>query len=358
MATPVKKLTAVIPGVNNVATNQKQKMETTEFMLQLGKQLMDTRKVAESTANAYIKSLYALNGKKSFKNISFLKNVDEIEKRISEYAESTQRALLATIVSVLGLYKDKPTFKKPYQHYYDKMMERSKEARAAAETNGNEKTEKQKENWVSWEDIEKRKTEIAEEVAKFAGKKTIDTAQYDRLLQYIVLCLYTEVQPRRNDDYLSMYIVKKWNEKMPTDKNYLDVAGKRFIYNKYKTAKKWGQQTIDIPESLSKALDIYFKFHPLWKGMAKRKSDPVKFLVAYDGTPLTAVNAITRLLNKVFGKKVGSSMIRHIYISDKYKNVMEEMKEDSLAMGHSVSQQRDYYRKDDDDEERDVITHE
>jgi hypothetical protein len=332
-------------------------METTEFMLQLGKQLMDTRKVAESTANAYIKSLYALNGKKAFKNISFLKNIDEVEKRIGEYAESTQRALLATIVSVLGLYKDKPTFKKPYQHYYDKMMERSKEARAVAEERGNEKTEKQKENWVSWEDIEKRKSEIAEEVAKFSGKKTIDSAQYEKLLQYIVLCLYTEVQPRRNDDYLSMYIVKKWNDKMPTDKNYLDVAGKRFIYNKYKTAKKWGQQTIDIPESLSNALNVYFKYHPLWKGLAKRKTEPVKFLVSSDGTPLTAVNAITRLLNKVFGKKVGSSMIRHIYLSDKYKDTLDEMKKDSLAMGHSLSQQKDYIREDEDSDVDDGKIH-
>lgn len=335
-------------------------METTEFMLQLEKQLMDTRKVAESTANAYIKSLYALNGKKSFKNISFLKNVEEIEKRISGYAESTQRALLATIVSVIGLYKDKATFKKPYAHYYEKMMERSKEARATAETNGNEKTEKQKENWISWEDIEKRKAEIAEDVSKFSTKKTIDSSQYERLLQYIVLSLYTEVQPRRNDDYLSMYIVKKWNDKMPTDKNYLDVAGKQFVYNKYKTAKKWGTQRQDIPEPLWAVIQTFFKFHPLWKGLAKRKTDPIKFLVGSDGTPLVAVNAITRLLNKVFGKKVGSSMIRHIFISDKYKNVMEEMKEDSLAMGHSVSQQRDYYRKDGDDsgdEKKDAIAH-
>ena len=85
-------------------------MEATEFMLQLAKQLMDERKVAESTANAYIKSLYALNGKKSFKNLSFLKDTDAIDKKIAEYADSTQRALLATIISALGLFKNKPTF--------------------------------------------------------------------------------------------------------------------------------------------------------------------------------------------------------------------------------------------------------
>jgi hypothetical protein len=320
-------------------------METTEFMLQLGKQLMDERKVAESTANAYIKSLYTLNGKKPFKNLSFLKNTETIDKIISEYAENTQRALYATISSILGLYKDKPTFKKVYHHYYDKVKTKKAESREIEAKN--EKTTKQKENWISWEDIEKRKTELFEDVGKFLGKKSIDIAQYDRLLQFVVLALYTEVQPRRNQDYLDMYIVKKWNDKMPTDKNYLDVAGKKFVYNKYKTAKKWGTQTQDIPETLWKALDIFLKYHPLWKGVAKRKNDPIKFLVAADGTPLTAVNAITRLLNRIFGKKVGSSMLRHIYISEKYGSIMEEQKKDALAMGHSVSQQRDYYKKDD-----------
>ena len=318
-------------------------METTEFMLQLARELMETRKVAESTANAYIKSLYALNGKKAFKNLSFLKDVEQIDKVISEYAESTQRALLATIVSVLGLHPSKAGFKKPYQHFYEKMMERSKEAR---ENETSEKTEKQKENWLSWEDIEKRKGELLEAVRAFGSKKVLDVGQYETLLQYVVLSLYTEVQPRRNQDYLDMYIVKKWNDKMPKDKNYLDVAGKQFIYEKYKTSKKYATQKQEIPEPLWNTIQLFFKYHPLWKGVAKRKADPVKLLVAADGSPLTAVNAITRLLNKVFGKKVGSSMIRHIFLSDKYKDTMAEMKRDSEAMGHSMAQQKEYVRTD------------
>jgi len=318
-------------------------METTEFMLQLAKELMDTRKVAESTSNAYIKSLYALNGKKAFKNLTFLKNTEQMDKVISEYAESTQRALLATIVSVLGLHKEKTGFKKVYQHYYDAMMEKSKEAR---ETETSEKTVKQKENWISWEDIEKRKEALLEGVRAFANKKSIDSTQYDTLLQFFVLALYTDVPPRRNQDYLDMYIVKKWNDSMPKDKNYLDIAGKQLVYEKYKTAKKYATQKQDIPDSLWSAIQLFFKFHPLWKGATKRKSEPVKLLVGADGTPLTAVNAITRLLNKVFQKKVGSSMLRHIFLTDKYKDTLEEMKKDSEAMGHSIGQQKEYVRTD------------
>lgn len=304
---------------------------------------MKTRKVAESTAHAYIKSLYALNKKKPFKNITFLKKVNDTENIISEYAESTQRGLLATITSVLSLYKDKAGYKKVYQHYHDKMMERVEEKRDE-EKEGVVKSKKQAENWLSWDEIQNRKGELKGGLV--VNKRSVDATEFDKLLQYVILSLYTEVAPRRNQDYLSMYIVKKWNDKMATDKNYLDVAGKRFIYNVYKTSKKYGTQTEEVPPALWETLQLFLKHHPLWKE-GKRKTDPVKLLVNADGSPMTAVNAITRILNKVFdGKKVGSSLLRHVFLTDKYKDTLGEMKRDADAMGHSTIQQRDYVLKD------------
>jgi integrase len=322
-------------------------MESTEYMLNLEKELMTVRKVAETTARGYIKSLYALNKKKPFKNINFLKKTDDIDSVIAEYAESTQRGLLATITSVLSLYKDKSGYKKLYQHYHDKMMQRVEDKREE-EKEGGVKSKKQTENWLSWDTIQSRKNELKGGLVP-DKKRSVDTDEYDKLLQYVVLALYTEVQPRRNQDYLDMYIVKKWNDKMPTDKNYLDIAGKRFVYNVYKTSKKYGTQIVEIPPALSETLQLFLKHHPLWKE-GKRKSDPVKLLVNADGTPITAVNAITRMLNKVFDKKIGSSMLRHVFLTDKYKDTLDEMKKDSDAMGHSTSQQRDYVLADKVDE--------
>jgi integrase len=314
-------------------------MESTEYMLNLEKELMSVRKVAETTARGYIKSLYALNKKKPFKNINFLKKTDDIDSVIAEYAESTQRGLLATITSVLSIYKDKSGYKKLYQHYHDKMMQRV-EVKREEEKEGGVKSKKQTENWLSWDTIQSRKNELKGGLVP-DKKRSVDTDEYDKLLQYVVLALYTEVQPRRNQDYLDMYVVKKWSDKMPTDKNYLDIAGKRFIYNVYKTSKKYGTQIVEIPPALSETLQLFLKHHPLWKE-GKRKADPVKLLVNADGTPITAVNAITRMLNKVFDKKIGSSMLRHVFLTDKYKDTLDEMKKDSDAMAHSGKQQRDY----------------
>ena len=323
-------------------------MDTSDFMLQLAKQLMEVRGVAESTATAYVRSLYQLNGRKPFKNLAFLRNVEEIQKTISGYAESTQRALTATIVSVLSLWKTKPTYKKLFELYEKKMYDKAEETKVSDLSGGStEKTAKQKENWLTWDAVLKRKAELREALSSLPKRKAPTPEQYESLLQHLLLALYTDIQPRRNQDYMDMYIVKKWNEKLPTDKNYLDLEGKRFVFNKYKTAKRYGTQMETLTDPLMDSVNLYLKYHPLWKGAVKRKNDPIKLLTSATGEPLVANNAITRVLNRIFGgKKVGCSMLRHIYISDKYKGVVEEQMKDAAAMAHSLTLQKAYYKSD------------
>ena len=319
-------------------------MTVSEFMLQLSKQLIETKKVAESTASAYIKSLYLLNNKVAFKNLSFLKKMADIDAKIAPYAENTQKALYSTITSVLSLVKDTAGYKKVYQHYYDKMMGKAtqmKEAGAESST----KTEKQKDNWAEWKDVEAVQKHLIDEVEKFSGNKNITPEQFNSLLNLVVLSLYTEIQPRRNQDYLDMMVVKAKNTTdLPKDSNYLIIeknSPKEFIFNKYKTAKKYGQQKMELTPGLVSVLSTYLKFHPLARGN-KSRATMYKFLVLADGTPLTATNAITRILNRVFGKKIGSSMLRHIFLSSKYN--INEMEKDATAMGHSVEEQQKYLR--------------
>jgi hypothetical protein len=141
-----------------------------------------------------------------------------------------------------------------------------------------------------------------------------------------------------------MVVVKSVTNPNP-DTNYYNVDKQQMIFNKFKTAKKEGQLKEDIPAELQSVIGTYMKFHPLLKGKKIIKGTNVPFLVYYDGKPLSQVNAITRILNKTFGKKVGSSMLRHIYLSSKYGKVVDEMKEDANAMSHSVDMQKDYIKK-------------
>jgi hypothetical protein len=141
-----------------------------------------------------------------------------------------------------------------------------------------------------------------------------------------------------------MNIVKTETAGLPIDTNYLDYDKKQFIFNAYKTSRKEGQIKEDIPPELFAIIQTYLKFHPLLKGKKIIKGTNVPFLVHYDGKDLSQVNSITRILNKTFGKKVGSSLLRHIYLSSKYGNTLQEMKEDATAMSHSVGMQKDYIK--------------
>jgi len=319
-------------------------MNTNEYMLQLHKRLLEKtygtppRQMGENTASAYIKTLYNLNDKKPFKNLAFLKKSDDIMKKISEYAESTQKTLISTLASVLSLEKDKTGYKKTYKFYYDKMMEKSK---SANEVDTSKKTTKQEDNWIEWDKVMEKYNEMSKE-ALSNKKATLET-----LLPVVVLGLYTESPPRRNQDYLQMVVARVYKktklEDLPTDKNYLtlDTTGnpKEFIFNKYKTSKTYGKQVIPINKNLSVVLKAYFKVHPLAKD---KKNKEFAFLIGPDSHPITADNSITRILNKIFGKNVGSSMLRHIYLSSKYN--INSMTADSEAMAHSLTQQKDYLK--------------
>ncbi len=315
-------------------------MRVSEFMLQLAKHLQDARQVTESTATQYLQTLFKLNGSQPFKNLSFLKNTEEVQKRIDEYAASTQGTQYVTIVSVLSDYKSKPGYKKAYEYYTARMNEASKEKR---ERDGSGvKSEKQAENWIEWKDVQDLLGSLQAKCGDLAVLKNITPQQYDCSLSYLVLALYTLIQPRRNQDYLDMYVVKKLPKDAPADKNYLDLQNHKFIFNKYKTSKKYGQQVIDIPAPLMSVINIYLRHHPLRK--SNPKLNEYKLLVKADGSPMTVVNSITRILNKIFGKNIGSSMLRHIYLTNKYENDTLERQKDSEAMGHSVAQQGDYIK--------------
>jgi hypothetical protein len=330
-----------------------------EQMVQLAKDLQQKRGITESSTDAYIRTLVLLNDKKPFKNITFLKDVDAIEGKLKDYALSTRKNIIATICSVLGLYQQ-PSYKKYYKIYSEKLKEMMKEL---DEKRGDTlvKTDKEKENWVDWKDVITKRDVLAKEVAELGTAKNITLAQYEKLLTYLVLCLYTYLPPRRNMDYQEMWVVRQWNDKMPADRNYLDLHSQQFIFNRYKTAKASGQQRIDIPDTdeapLKDAIVAYLRHNAHYKA-SKNKATEFRFLTKADGTPLSAVNSITRILNKAFGKKVGSSMLRHSYLSQKYGAVMEEMKEDAAMMAHDGSTQKTYIRaKDSDSDEDDTIEH-
>jgi len=287
---------------------------------------LQKKNLSENSIKLYMSILKNLNDKKEIKDLKFLSKSKKIFDKIKDYKATTQRNILISIVSVLKALEN-PL----YKDYYDDMMKLNKII--DDDTKKNQKTEQQEKNWMKWDEIVNKFNDMNSKLKK--SYSNISESQYDDLLDTIILSLYVCLPPRRNKDYLLMKVSKDGKNMTDAKYNYLDMKKKQFIFNNFKTKKAFGQQIIDIPDVCYNLLKKYLKY---------KKGESDFLLVKFNGEHLKSDNAITRRLNNVFDKNVSSSMLRHIYLSDKYNGVKEEMKKDSNLMAHSTSQQADYIK--------------
>ncbi len=313
---------------------------SSEFVIELFQKLKD-KNLSDKSTNLYVKYLINLNNKEPFNNLMFLKNTDDILKKLENYSDNTKKTILSAITSILSLYNDKSVYKKLHKFYFELMMNKANDMK---NIDSNIKTEKENKNWIEWDEIITIRERLKNEILEFIDNKIISVAQYNKLLSLLVLSLYTMIPPRRNVDYIEMFFINHNKDTLDSNKNYLDYINKKFIFNNYKTNKKYGLQSLEIPNNLLEIINLYLKHHPLNpdKKLLFKKNIEFRFLVFSDGSPFN-LNSTTRLLNKLFdGKRIGSSMLRHIYLSSKYN--IDEMKTDADAMGHSLMEQKSYMK--------------
>lgn len=332
---------------------------STEESKSFSETLFDGKTISESSKNLYLKNLVRLNGGQPIKNLNFLKDVEAIQTKLNELKPNTRRTYIIAIVSLLKSLIDQPKMKKLYDRYYPSLEAINKDLKTS-----NEKTPKETDNWLSQEEIKSKFDElktIYTELLESKSKK-ISEAQYNKLLDLVVLGLYVLQRPRRNMDYQDMVVttlkVKAPKKAVPapvpsediskeetatkSKSNVLNLADNKFEFNNYKTKGAYLQQTESLDLELRQIIDLYLKYHPLAKEM---KKESVSFIVSHDGKPFTNNNDFTRLLYKIFGKKIGVSMLRKIFLTDKYKDTLDELKSDSQAMGTSTSTIQDHYIK-------------
>jgi hypothetical protein len=273
--------------------------------------------LADSTKRIYRRNLFLLNGNKEPKNLKFLKKSDEILAKLENYIPNSRRTFLITIASVLKQSGDK----KLYDIYYPHLVVLNNELKS-----NTTKSEKQTENWMTMDEVQ----ELRKNMLKFLPKPIKNHKDYEKLLDLLLLSLYTLIPPRRNLDYLDMMC--KAPEK-DSGKNYYHNG--KFYFQKFKTYKTYGEQTQDIPEDLQQVIDLYMKHKP----------ESPHFLVRPTGSEFKSSNDITRRLNKIFGRNIGSGMMRNIFLTSKYSDKIDELKKDTKAMGTSVNTAENNYIK-------------
>jgi hypothetical protein len=294
---------------------------------QIIKNLLESKenKLSDSSINMYLRNLKKLNEEDEWKNLNFLKKTDKIINQISKFKESTQKNYYSSIVSVL---KEVKGYKKYYDIYFKLMMELKN--KLDDDLASNKLNEKQSEKWgnIKWDDIIDIYNKLTDDIKLIKKSDMKKENKYNKLLNWFVSSFYVLLQPRRNQDIQNLSLTD-------SNKNKVDLDNKTIKFNIFKTSK-----TTNDDDKVIKISDDLLNVIKYWTKMTGIKTG--NLLVGFNNKDLNQVNSINRILNKVY--KIGSSDLRHIYLSSKYGDTLTEMKNDSKIMAHTTDTQRDYIK--------------
>lgn len=299
----------------------------TKFMNEL-KQTLTDQNLSQKTIEMYLIKLRILNENKPFDSLAFLKAKPTIKAKLESISnDNTRKSYVASIVAILNRQKGKTW--EAINNYYRVLF--AKERSIFAEKPTDVKTETQKENWLSWDEVKAVFDKLKDKAEDAAKKPRMSNADRKVIENYMILALYVLQPPRRNDWYYTV-IGKGDNDK----KNYVDIKDGKYYFNNFKTAKS-GKEVIDVPDEIMPVLKWYIKQMNLNDG---------DYLLFPDDDVRTNSNRMTKSLNSILGKKVGASMLRHIYLSNKYGKVLNEQEADANFMAHSVGTAKTYIKDD------------
>lgn len=195
-----------------------------------------------------------------------------------------------------------------------------------------EKTETQKENWTDTEQIKTILNELKNNADLIYKKKKLTLNDLQEIQSYIIMCLLSGyyIAPRRSKDYCD-FKCKNFNKE--TD-NFMDKN--KMYFNSYKTAKTYGQQSIDIPKELKSILNKWCKVNP------------TEYLLFDSNLNKLSSVKLNQRLNKLFDKKkISVNALRHAYLTDKYAaHSLENKKleDDMKQMGSSMNMADTYIK--------------
>jgi len=194
-------------------------------------------------------------------------------------------------------------------------------------------SDRQKEGMMTMSDIMQKYQTLESECLPLMKQTELSKQQMYRVQLYVLLSCLLLIPPRRSLDFTEFKI----NNPTASD-NYMKTEKRvpYFVFNTYKTAKKYGQQKEEIPKKLFNIINAWRKLNTHdYLLMNTRQTNKM--------TP----SQLTVCLHSFFGKPLSTSLLRHIYLSEKYANVpsLKDMKETASKMGHSVSQALEYVKK-------------
>ena len=269
-------------------------------------------------------------------SFDFLNNdFQDILNYLEQKKSLTRRNILNAVIVAYKTLPDDEQDKKVLDKYIS--IRDAGNAEYAEWAEKNEKSETQKENWITIKEIE-----IIRDT--FNNKKDFS--------KYVFLQLFLEY-PVRND-YKSLKIIThrqlKTLEKMEKSRkadappipkqNYFVKHAKHNYYiilNQFKTSAKYPPIHIEIKSEFNKMLRRYLY---MIKGQTYLFTNPST------GVAYTTIE-FTKWIQSMFestGKLISSTLLRHVIVSHKFGDYVKDSSETARVMGHSTAQQKMYVK--------------
>ena len=301
--------------------------------------------ISDATLKAYVSNINKLHrrmtDKDKIENLDFLRNYDKVLLTLGGLMKATMKNYLVAIVVLLMSNKTEE-----HKSLIVKYNNRIKELADNINDNydENEKSDKQKKNWIEHSEVLQLLRKLKKDTKPLLEKADLTNKEKDQIQQYLVLYLYSgKAFPVLRNDFGDMKVVKE-NDEMDKDKNYFIIKKRGnplFRLNEYKTAKFQGEKDIVI-----KDMELRKLIHS-WLGINKTG---YLLINTSNDSPMKA-NGISKYLNKIFmkhlNKKISTSLLRSIYITNKYNGNMsnKDKKELAMDMGHTKSTAETIYNK-------------
>lgn len=285
--------------------------------------------IGESSVKTYVSLLRALYKRvfpedKEFDVDKFMTHKNDVMDTIKDEPSNKRKTKLAALVVIT---EDKD--------YREMMLSDLNLVRH--QTDKQEMTDTQRENWLTEDLLNKKMTELKKDANVLFSKENLNTKEIQRIQNYVLLCLYSGqfIEPRRALDYTAMKI-----KEVDMDKdNYIDKKSMKFVFHQFKTAKSKGSQMMSIPAQLMAIIK---------KWLTVNTND--YFLIDNKGKALSSVT-LNQRLNQIFdGKKISINAFRHTYLTNKFGDTIalnKQIADTMNAMGSSSNMLSTYVKRED-----------
>lgn len=274
-----------------------------------------------SSLYSYSSTLRALH-KRVFGNKDM--DIDDFDKvnEIMKDLETKPATVRKTILAILYVLTNKEEYQKQMKDdisVYKKEVEKQ------------ELNQKQKNNYLSQEEIKNKFKELEKNAKALYKKEQLTAKEKQQIQDYVILALTSGIfiPPRRSLDYCAFKISDIGETDNHLKKNKL-------VFNTYKGSLKKGQQEVEIPKALQTILNKWISIN-----------DTDYLLHDVNGNQLNNVK-LNQRFNKMFGKKAAVNMLRHSYLSEKFQDSIaleQQMQNTMQKMGSSIDQSKIYINK-------------